>query len=435
MPPCTKNCPANVNCRGYVNLIREGRYREALELITQQLPFPGTIARICPHPCQTYCRNAVNISQLRMFIADNEKLVTPKISRESDKKIGIIGGGPAGLSAAFFLRKFGHQVSVYDSFSQMGGMLRYAIPSYRLPKNVLDREISVLNSMGVKLYNNTKVTDIESFRKQFDAVIIATGAWKSSVLNCEGDELTQSGLEFLLSPCDVNNKRVIVIGGGNTAMDVCRTAIRLCAKEVINVYRRTRNQMPAQVEEIEDAQAEGVQFMELLSPKRIIDMGTQKRMYFEKLAAHSHELIHTGVETSVDADIIIVSISQYPERFDNMPQENDGRLAANNFHTDIENVYAIGDLVNKNADRIAIKAISDGKIISDMINEKLCRKDTAVTENDFTYEYTRSKPILCKPLCTKKLPPSQRKVNFDEVVIAFTDKEAQREASRCLNCR
>ena len=281
--PCQLNCPARTDCQGYVGMIANGEYDSALKIIKSNIPLPAAIGRVCPHPCEKACRRKnveepINIAQLKAFAADmdlNKDSYVPECKESTGKKVAVIGGGPAGLSAAYYLTIMGHEVTVYDMMEKMGGMLRYGIPQYRLPKEILDKEIAIIEKTGVKLVNNVKLGKdftIESLKAENDAVIVAVGAWKSSSMRTPGEELqgVYGGIDFLRAVIQGNapaiGEKVAVCGGGNTAMDACRTAVRLGAKEVYVVYRRTRNEMPAEKIEIDEAEEEGVIYKFLTNP-------------------------------------------------------------------------------------------------------------------------------------------------------------------------
>ncbi|WP_294912068.1 2Fe-2S iron-sulfur cluster-binding protein, partial [uncultured Eubacterium sp.] len=242
--PCQLNCPARTDCQGYVGLIANGEYEAALKLIKNKVSLPASIGRVCPHPCETACRRgkvdeAINIAQLKAFAADmdlNSDSYLPEKNAPTGKKIAIIGGGPAGLTAAYRLAISGHEVTVYDMMEKMGGMLRYGIPQYRLPKEVLDKEIAIIEKLGVKMINGVKLGKdftVASLKAQNDAVIVAVGAWKSSSMRTPGEELDgiYGGIDFLRAVAlkqEINiGDKVVICGGGNTAMDACRTAVRL----------------------------------------------------------------------------------------------------------------------------------------------------------------------------------------------------------------
>ena len=276
--PCSLNCPAGTDCQGYVGLIANGQYREAVKLIKEKVPLPASIGRICPHPCEQACRrkmveDPIAIAHLKSFAADLDLRswapYQPECAPDTHRKISIVGGGPAGLTAAYFLRTMGHSVAIYDAMPKMGGMLRYGIPQYRLPKEVLDQEIAAIANLGVTMINNAKIGDgvtLDELREGSDAVLVAIGAWTSSSMRVPGESLNgvMGGIDFLrhvaLNEPSGIGERVAVVGGGNTAMDACRTAVRMGAKEVYIIYRRTRDEMPADALEIAQAEEEGVAF-------------------------------------------------------------------------------------------------------------------------------------------------------------------------------
>ena len=272
--PWTKACPANTDCQGYVGLIANGEYNAATRLIKEKIPLPSSIGRVCPHPCEKECRRRfvdepVSIAFLKAFASDMDMAsatpYVPPVEPDSGKTVAVVGGGPAGLTAAYFLRRFGHSVTVFDAMPKMGGMLRYGIPEYRLPKALLDREIAQIAALGVPMKNNVKIgkdVSLADLQKDFDAVILAAGAWSSSKMRVPGEESEKvlGGIDFLRTvalgaPAEIG-KTVAIIGGGNTAMDACRTAVRLGAENVYVIYRRTRDEMPAEDVEISEAEEE-----------------------------------------------------------------------------------------------------------------------------------------------------------------------------------
>ncbi len=467
--PCTIGCPSHVDVQGYVGLIANGAHEEALKLIKEELPLPASIGRVCPHPCQTACRrglvdDSINIAWLKRFAADkdlNSKFpYVPEIAPPTGKKIAVIGGGPSGLSSAYYLRKMGHDVVVYEAMPEFGGMLKYGIPLYRLPKDVLQAEIGILRKMGVKLLSNIRIgTDItlKHIRDQFDSVYVAIGAWKSSMLNVPGNELrgVYGGIEFLNKfavnmPIKVG-ERIAVIGGGNTAMDACRTAIRLGAKEVYAIYRRTKNDMPAVDVEIEEAEEEGVSFKFLCNPVEIVDSGTGRvsQIRLQKMEVTSTDkngrssvkAIEGEFET-LDVDSVIMSIGQqiHIHGFEDMLVNTRGNIDSEEttFRTNLEGVFAGGDCTNKGAS-IAIEAIADGKNAARIIDayldgevleyhEPYLVQQKDLTEKSFDYIEKRESVHMEHEL------PELRKTNFDEVVFGYSADNAKCEASRCLEC-
>jgi NADPH-dependent glutamate synthase beta subunit-like oxidoreductase len=286
--PCRTACPANINVQAYVAMVKMGRYREAIEIIMQDLPFPGVLGRVCPHGCEKSCRRltldeAVSIKELKRVAADHVKLseipvpaITPR-----DESVAVIGSGPAGLSAAYFLALDGYRVRVYESMPQAGGMLRYGIPEHRLPRPVLDAEIENLKRYGIEIHTNTPIgkgLTIENLQKRgADAIFLAIGAWKSMKLKIPGEEILRGVTDAVTLLRDVHSGnlktlsgRVVVIGGGHSALDSARVALRLGAIEAHIIYRRSRTEMPAAPEEVLEAEKEGVQIHYQVAPVKII---------------------------------------------------------------------------------------------------------------------------------------------------------------------
>ncbi len=443
--PCILNCPAHVDIRGYINLIKEKKFVQAIELIMETLPLPGTIARICPHPCQSNCTRklkdaAINIPQLRIFLSEMQKNFVPQIKNNTGKKVAIIGAGVAGICCTYFLRLSGHDVSIFDAMPKIGGMLRYSIPEYRLPEKVLDCETNFLSAMNVNLFCNTKI-DAKKFQElqnNFDALVIATGAWESSKLNCEGSEYFIDGIKFLRNiklkkENIVENKKIAVIGGGNTALDVCRSAIRLGAKNVINIYRRTRNEMPAEISEINGALEEGIIFKELLTPVKVVFNGQKKILTLQKLKKN---LEPENEFLTEEFDLIISAIGQKVNtNFFDGEKNIDGTIKVNDFfQTNYKNIFAIGDAINKGKDRIAIKAIAQAKIVAKHIDNFLANK---LLEKPIDYKIIKingDEKNSNMRLKMQEILPNERKNNFNEIILPWSYDEFLKEAARCLNC-
>ena len=465
-PPCTLACPAETDCQGYVGLIANGEYEEALKLIKDKIPLPASIGRVCPHPCEDACRREmveepISIAFLKQFAGDIDldgQLYTPDVGEDTDKKVAVIGGGPGGLTAAYFLRMKGHQVAVYDMMPYMGGMLRYGIPEYRLPKELLQKEIDAIEGMGVTFYNNVKIgkeVSLDRLRETYDSVIVAVGAWKSMPIRCPGDHLGNvvGGIEFLekiesdKTPI-FQGQKVAIVGGGNTAMDACRTAIRLGADEVYNIYRRTKNEMPAEQIEIIEAEEEGVTFLNLTDPLEIMgeDKVTGVRLQIMELgepddSGRRRPVPVPGKEEVIAVDHLIVAIGQKlePTGLEALDQTRWGTLVADQetFLTNLDGVFAIGDATNDGAD-IAITAIGEAKKAVEMVDKYLGGE---------TLEY--KVPYLVKSEKTAedfadqakeqraKMPhrsPKERRGDFKEVNFGFLEEQARKEAHRCLEC-
>lgn len=464
--PCQLNCPARTDCQGYVGLIANGEYEAALKLIKNKVSLPASIGRVCPHPCETACRRgkvdeAINIAQLKAFAADmdlNSDSYLPEKNAPTGKKIAIIGGGPAGLTAAYRLAISGHEVTVYDMMEKMGGMLRYGIPQYRLPKEVLDKEIAIIEKLGVKMINGVKLGKyftVASLKAQNDAVIVAVGAWKSSSMRTPGEELDgiYGGIDFLRAVAlkqEINiGDKVVICGGGNTAMDACRTAVRLGAKEVYCVYRRTRNEMPAEDIEITEAEEEGVQFKFLTNPISFngkdgkVNSVTLQLMELGEPDASGRRrpVAIEGKTEELDVDSVIVAIGQklVNEDVSELKLTDRGNIEADidTFKTNIEGVFAIGDATNRGAS-IAIEAIGEANRCALSIDAYLNGEDI---ETRVPYISRRDEELIdfqskekCPARKPKVLPAAERKNNFDEVCLGYTEEDAKAEASRCLEC-
>lgn len=466
-PPCVLACPAGTDCQGYVGLIANGEFEASLELIKDRIPLPASIGRVCPHPCETACRRKmveepVAIAWLKRFAADRDlekETFVPELAPASGKTVAIIGGGPGGLSSAYFLARMGHKVTIYDFMPKMGGMLRYGIPEYRLPKNVVDEEIAVIEKMGVELKNNVKIgkdITLESLRGSYDAVIVAIGAWVSRGMRCKGEDLdgVVGGIDFLRgvalkTPMDIGEK-VAVVGGGNTAMDACRTAVRLGAKEVNVIYRRTKAEMPADLVEIEEAEEEGVVFKYLTNPLEFIadDGAKVNRVRLQKMelgepdaSGRRSPVPIPGEEEMLEVDTVIMAIGQGtdPAGFEGIELSRRGTLLADEstFMTNMDGVFAIGDATNKGAS-IAVEAIGEAQksaLIIDryLAGETVSYKKPYGVEREVTPADLADKPKHSRPVMAH-VPAETRKHNFEEFVLGYTEEQAVEEASRCLGC-
>lgn len=464
--PCSKACPAGTDCQGYVGLIANGEYTEAVKLIKNKLPLPASIGRICPHPCEKKCRRQyvdepISIAFLKSFVADMDLLCDtyiPEIEPDTNKKVAIIGGGPAGLTAAYFLRKNGHSVTVFEQMPQMGGMLRYGIPEYRLPKAVLDKEIKLIEEMGVTLKNNVNIgkdISFEQIKEDYDATLIAIGAWNSSKMRVQGEDLdgVWGGIDFLREVALGNKpsigKNVAVCGGGNTAMDACRVAVRLGAENVYIIYRRTKDEMPADPQEILESEEEGVIYKFLTNPIEFTgENGKLNGVILQKMtlgepdeSGRRSPVAIEGETEEIALDSVIMAIGQYPNLngFESLEATRKNTICADEsrFTTSVDGVFAVGDATNKGAD-IAIAAIGEAQKASVVIDRYLngetvgYKKPYFVEQNSKSIDYSKYEKVARAKM--PHMAPVDRKTNFKEVNFGFTEEMAKKEANRCLEC-
>lgn len=465
--PCSKACPAQTDVQGYVGLIANGQYQEAVRVLKKRLPIPASLGRVCPHPCEDACRRQLveeplAIAHLKYFAADmdlnSDSPYMPAVKPSTGKKAAIIGAGPAGLTAAYYLALEGHDITVYDAMPQPGGMLRYGIPEYRLPKAVLQKETDLIAALGVKFIYNTRVgTDIslEHIRSQNDAVFIGIGAWESSPMRCPGEDLpgVLGGIDFLRAAAAfedvVLGDRVAVVGGGNTAMDAARTAIRLGAGQVMVLYRRTRAEMPAEDIEIKEAEEEGVEFRFLVAPLeitardgRVNAIRMQQMELGEPDASGRRSPVPiAGAEETIPVDTVISAIGQRvkPEGLEEAGISKWGTIAADNatLVTNLPGVFAGGDGVT--GPKIAVEAIAQGRKAADAMIKYLNGEPVAF-KKAYTVEREGLTPADfadCAKAVRVEMPhiaPADRNNNFREVNLGLPEKAAVAEANRCLAC-
>ncbi len=467
--PCKLNCPAGTDCQGYVGLVANGRFDEAIELIREKIPLPASIGRVCPHPCETACRRGlqdepISIATIKRFAADwdmmSETPFSPEVLPETGKKIAIIGGGPYGLSAAYFLRQKGHAVSIFEAMPKLGGMLRYGIPEYRLPKSVIDAEVATIEKMGVNIYANTKVgTDIsfESIRRDHDAVLIGVGAWVSTGVGCPGEdsEGVLGGIDFLrkiVKHEDVQiGKNVAVVGGGNTAMDATRTAIRLGAENVYNIYRRTKAEMPAEEIEIIEAEEEGAIFKNLTNPLEIrtnengrvceIELQIMELGEPDASGRRAPKAVEGKTETlAVDTVILAIGQSVSTKGIDGLELTRKGGIVYDKatFRTSLEGVFCGGDCGNDKIS-IAVEAIADAQKVTEIVDSYLNGKDISyekpyvVERDDITEKTFEDRERQCRPHAAHR-SPENRNDNFNEIVFGYEPHQALEDSKRCLEC-
>ena len=463
--PCQNACPADVNVPGYIALIAAGRIRDAYNLIRKENPFPAVCGRVCTHECESKCRRGqldepISIADLKRYVADyvlkNEEPYMDLVFPKKGKNVGIIGAGPSGLTCGYYLARLGYDVDVYESHPVAGGVLAFGIPEYRLPNEVLQHEIKMIEQVGVKIHLNTEVGSDVTFyqlKSKHDALYIATGTQFSNQINIEGENLkgVYHGLDFLR---DVNlghevkmGGSVAVIGGGNTAIDAARTALRLGADEVTVLYRRCIEDMPADTREIRDAEEEGIKIIPLVAPLRFI--GKDKVREIECIRMELKDFDTSGrrkpkpvpgSEFTMKVDLVIPAVSQYSDlpfiNRDEVEVTQWGTFVTDRdtLMTKMKGVFAGGD-VARGSDTV-IKAIADGKNAAKAIDRFLGGKGELNTGEDIDIPMpTDEKEIVeHERFPMKFLPPEERCHNFDEVAIGFHKLNAIAEAMRCLRC-
>ena len=459
--PCVAMCPAGVDVPGYITLLKAGRYDDAVRLIRKDNPFPTVCALICEHPCEVRCRRTlvdspVNIRGLKRFAVDNCKDVpVPERMDDTGKKIAVIGGGPSGLSAAFFLSIMGHEVTVFEKRSQLGGMLRYGIPNYRLPRERLQWDIDAILSTGVECrldYDVSTPEAIAEIRENYDATYISIGSHNAKSIGIPGEYAKGviPAVEMLRgigddAMPDFKDKTVVVIGGGNVAMDVARTAKRLGATDVSIVYRRRRADMTALPEEIGAAVSEGCSLMQLKAPSRIQTdkRGRVKALWVKPQIAGQADrsgrprpVDSSQPEEKIPCDIIISAIGQatdigFFEEYGIPVFRGNIRAEKSSIVDMVSGTYAGGDCVT--GPSTVINAVAAGKVAAANIDAYLGFNHEIEVDIDIPLPEL-SDMLPCGRVEMKERYDKQRESDFDEVEYGMTYEEAMQEASRCLRC-
>ncbi len=470
--PCQLTCPAGIDIPGYIALIARGAYSEATELIKESLPLPATIGRICPHPCESVCRRniidqPIAICSLKRFAADRDLFSgtrsRPAINAPTGLKVAIIGSGPSGLSAAYYLAKEGHTITIFEALPLTGGMLRYGIPAYRLPKDLLDSEISTITELGVQIKPNYALgrdfTIQSLFAEGYQAILLAIGAHQSQKMEVEGEDLAGvlPGIDFLRNYTLGNQVQlghtVVVVGGGNTAIDAARTSLRLGAKDVTIIYRRSRAEMPASEWEIEEAEEEGIKLLFMAAPIKIqSENGKVNNIECIKMALGEPDASGRprpkpipGSEFTIKVDSIIAAIGQRPE-LSCLSVEKDikkerGNIITANYSTGLKGVFASGDCITGAA--TAVEAIAGGRKAAVAINHYLRNTIQPVAKDPFNVSKGKLNEIDPKEFADypkqerqpmPKLNPEERTTTFSEIEHGFSKEAATLEAQRCLEC-
>jgi len=467
--PCTIACPAHANVEEYVREAKNGNFLESLKIIKERIPLPMSIGRVCPRFCEIDCRrNAydeepVAINDFKRLSADvHYEDYMEELPPLTDKKVAIIGGGPAGLAAAYYLRLSGIKTVILERKNKLGGMLRYGIPEYRLPKNVLDIETAHFSKMGIEIKTGVEIgkdTTVEKLQKEYDAVVVAVGSQTASSMRVEGEDFAEKGIEWLDKIAENgwsgdNPKTTIVVGGGNTAMDCLRTSVRLGKgkNKVYCFYRRTEKEMPAEQIEIEEAKEEGVIFKFLVAPVKLEKEKNGKL----KLTALKMELGAPdasgrrrpipieGSEFTIEADTVIAAIGQKTDLPENIKANRWGNADADESNLKIsDNLFGAGDCVSGPA--TVVEAVTQGRTAALSIEAYFKNEEyqvpytinvskghwSSLKKEDLVY---LNEPIDSKRVKQRLIPLDERKNTFNEVAATFTAEEIAEEGKRCFEC-
>ena len=473
MGPCELSCPAGCNIPDFVAAIALHDEKKAIRIIKQTIPLPGILGRICPAPCEDECRRhgidqPVSICALKRYAADRERAepdrFIPEIAPKTGKRVAIIGAGPAGLAAAWFLLCKGHAVTIFESAAQAGGMMRYGIPRFRLPEAVIDSDIAPLLDMGLEFRLNTTFGEeitLETLQGEFDAVFLAIGAQKASMMNIAGENETGviSGIDFLRKAAAGEQphpgKLVVVTGGGNTAIDAARTAVRLGASTVTILYRRSRKEMPANDSEIGEALAEDIRLVEWATPTTIRTLNSALEITAITMqpgapdqSGRRKPVPVEGSEFTIMADTIITAIGQQIDRSvayrAGTGSDKNGQLLVNpdTLQSATPWLFAGGDCVT--GTDTAIRAVEQGKRAARAIDLFLAGQTITAPKAPFNSSYGArdeapkefyDKASPAERVAMAELPPTERTSSFSEVVTGYTEALAREEALRCLQCR
>lgn len=472
-PPCQQTCPAHIDIQRYLALVADGNFEAAVRVIKDRNPFPSACGRVCPHTCEAQCRrnlvdSAVAINNVKRFAADwdlsREQPWLPTLTRPTGKRIAVVGAGPSGLSAAFYAAVSGHDVTVFEAMPHPGGMMRYGIPEYRLPKAVLDAEIATITALGVRIVCNKALgthLHLEDLQHDFDAVYLAIGSWTATPMNLPGEnsEGVWTGIGYLREVTKGTDpdpgETVVVVGGGNTAIDCARTAVRRGAKKVVLLYRRTRDEMPAQPHEVTDAEAEGVELRFLAAPTSItrgpdgLVLRCMEMVLGEPDRSGRRRPVPVdGSDFTIDASLIIGAIGQSTNTqflYNDLPVRlnkwGDIEIDGSTMEASESKVFAGGDCVTGPA--TVIEAVAAGRRAAWAMDqfvtkgyvrgEPACYNCSRGSLEDLPRDEFEARPKLFRHDLPAE-PIAERVTDFREVDLGYTAQDARAEAARCMKC-
>lgn len=463
--PCTVSCPAHAKVEEYVREGKNGNFLESLEIIKKRIPLPMSIGRVCPRFCEQDCRRNVKdlpvaINEFKRLAADlHYETYLEERPELNGKKVAIIGAGPAGLSAAYYLRLEGVASDLYEMMPKAGGMLRYGIPEYRLPKAILDKEIAHWQKLGgIEIFCNEKVSDekMAELEEKYDAVIITIGCWKASSMRCEGEELADNGIDWLGELAQNEWKgekpgKTLVIGGGNTAMDCVRTSVRLGSDNVTCLYRRTEKEMPAENIEIHEAKEEGVNFEFLVAPTKLRKEGEKLVLTCQRMelgepdaSGRRRPVAIEGSEFDIEADTVIAAIGQKTDAGGGMKTNRWGDLDADEVSLNVDKkIFAAGDCVTGAA--TVVEAVAGGRTaglsaLAMMNGEKF--EEPAIINVSRGHWRSLSddklvfvgEPSESEREQLKFIDLEKRCTTMQEVTESFTVEQIAKEGKRCFEC-
>ncbi len=464
--PCKASCPANISICGFISAISHGQYAEGLKLIKREMPFPAVCGRVCPHPCEEACNRGkvdepIAIEYLKRFLADvdlaSDTQYLPEIKEQKEDKVAIVGAGPAGLTAAYYLAIEGYRVTIFEKLPVAGGMMAVGIPEYRLPRNMLQGEINVIKKLGVEIKLNFEIgkdLSFEDIRKDYKAVFISVGCHQAMKLGIPGEDELDGVVDCITFLREINlgtppayKGRLVVLGGGNAAIDSARVARRLGYDNVAILYRRTREEMPASPWEIDEAIEEGIDLEFLTAPLRIVG-GNGKVTGLECIrmtmgepdeSGRKKPISIEGSEFTVQADVIVVAIGQRSElsflgngHGIDVSGRNTIEVDPVTAATNIPGIFAGGDVAS--GPRIVVEAVAFGKQAAISIDRYLKGEDIKSGRGEgwkgMEFEPDHAEPLARQPM--SRLPLAQRSRAFHEVDLGFKEEQAEQEALRCL---